>query len=298
MSVQRLPWGTEGALENIFQQNLAATFELCEAHFRRVDVGWAYPRHDHSGFELNYVIEGEQEIRLADRVLLQRPGDLLIFTPGDEHANRNAGSGPMSYYCLHFDLDDPLLRQLLCLSGTRHYTAGDAHAETLTVHVRRLVCLAREPSGLALADRLETVSALFDLLSALARVLASQIDATPPLPQAVMQMVGQLASWIAEQVEDPAKESSIEAMLKRLGFGPAHGTVLFSRVYGISPRNYRSQLKLKRARLLLLDDYLSVQQVGELLGYADVAHFSRQFKRWCGMSPLAWRQGQHGKTGA
>jgi len=49
-------------------------------------------------------------------------------------------------------------------------------------------------------------------------------------------------------------------------------------------------MKLKRARMLLFDNNLSIQQVGEKLGYADVAHFSRQFKRWTSLSPQAYRQ--------
>ena len=293
--MESLPWGAEGTLESSFQQDLSTTFELREAHFRRVSVGWAYPRHDHPGFELNFLMEGEQEIMFTGRSVRQKPGDLLLFAPGEAHANRNAGDGPMSYYCLHFDLDDPLLRQLLCLAGTRHYLADDPATKMLSPHIRRLIGLAREPSGVMLADRLETVSGLFELLSALARVLAAQLDAAPPVAPGVLQMASRLAGWIAEQVEAPASEKSIESMIARLGYGAAHGTVLFAKVYGMSPRQYRSQLKYKRARLLLLDSNLSVQRVAELLGYTDLAHFSRQYKRWSGVSPLEWRRAQYEK---
>ena len=289
------PWGEKGTLESSFQQDLSATFELWEAHFRRVSVGWTYPRHDHPGFELNYLIAGEQDIRLTGRSLRQRPGDLVLFAPGDAHANRNAGEGPMSYYCLHFELDDPLLRQLLCLAGTRHYLAEDAATQMLAPHIQRLVALTREPSGVVLADRLESISGLFELLSALARVLATQLDAAPPVSPTVLQTASRLAGWIAEQVETPANEQSLESMIARLGYGAAHGTFLFTKVYGMSPRQYRSQLKFKRARLLLLDSNLSVQRVADMLGYADVAHFSRQYKRWSGVSPLEWRQAQYGR---
>ena len=49
-------------------------------------------------------------------------------------------------------------------------------------------------------------------------------------------------------------------------------------------------LKLRRARLLLLDAGQTIGQVSEQLGYSSVAHFSRQFKRWSGVSPQAFRQ--------
>jgi AraC-like DNA-binding protein len=65
--------------------------------------------------------------------------------------------------------------------------------------------------------------------------------------------------------------------------------MLFRQVYGMSARQYRSLVKLKRAKTLLLDNEMSVQSVAERMGYSDTAHFSRQFKRWTGMSPIAYR---------
>lgn len=288
--MQILPLGTEGALENVFQQNLSTTFELRAAHFRRVSAGWAYPRHSHTDFELIYVVEGEQEVLLSNTRILQKPGDLLLYTPGESHVNRNAGAETLSYYCLHFDIDDPMMRQILCLSGTCHYRAGEPVTQALSGKIQRLIELVRQPSTFLLADRLESVSALCEFLAELARTLAVQLDNAQPLQLQVLQMTRQLADWITMQVELPETEQSIEALITKLGYSTAHGCALFSKVYGMSPRRYRSQMKLKRARMLLFDNNLSIQQVGEKLGYSDVAHFSRQFKRWTSLSPQAYRQ--------
>ena len=288
----KLPLGLEGALENALQPEIAATFQLDGAHFRRVAAGWAYPRHDHPGFELNYVVEGSQETELTGRHLVQQAGDLVLFAPGDAHASRNAGNEPMGYYCMHFDVDDPLLRRLLVLSGTRLHTADDAVTEALAPGLTRLIGLARRPPEQALVERLETISALFELLAAMGRALATQFDTAPPVPAPILQIANRLAGWIAEQVEAPDTEQPIETLIRRIGYSPAHGNALFARVYGIPPRQYRSRLKLRRAHLLLLDSGLSVQQVADAMGYGEVSHFSRQFKRWSGLSPQAYRQQQ------
>jgi AraC-like DNA-binding protein len=39
-----------------------------------------------------------------------------------------------------------------------------------------------------------------------------------------------------------------------------------------------------------MDAQLSIAEVGERLGYASGAHFSRQFKRWCGVAPMDYRR--------
>ncbi|MBW7462169.1 helix-turn-helix domain-containing protein, partial [Paenibacillus sepulcri] len=36
-------------------------------------------------------------------------------------------------------------------------------------------------------------------------------------------------------------------------------------------------------------------QISSVLGYRDIAHFSRQFKRWSGVSPSDYRQSAQGE---
>ncbi len=47
-----------------------------------------------------------------------------------------------------------------------------------------------------------------------------------------------------------------------------------------------------RARELLQDCKLSVERIGEILGYADPSNFGRSCRRWFGCSPREFRQGQ------
>lgn len=42
----------------------------------------------------------------------------------------------------------------------------------------------------------------------------------------------------------------------------------------------------EEAMRLLRDTTLSIDHISNLLGYTDIAHFSKQFKRWTGESPL------------
>lgn len=77
-----------------------------------------------------------------------------------------------------------------------------------------------------------------------------------------------------------------------LGISSSHCNRVFKQVFGQSPRAVLSQLVLHEAKLLLGNPKLSVQNIAVMLGYKDIAHFSRQFKRWSGMSPSRYRQEQ------
>jgi len=85
----------------------------------------------------------------------------------------------------------------------------------------------------------------------------------------------------------------VATIAARLGYSVSTCSRAFRRAYGISPRQYLSALILKKAKLLLLEPSLPVETVSARLGYRDIAHFSRQFKRWTGESPLKFRARFH-----
>lgn len=63
---------------------------------------------------------------------------------------------------------------------------------------------------------------------------------------------------------------------------------------GTSYKKLLAAVQRERACNLLCNQSLSVNEVGERLGYSEVAAFSRAFKSWTGESPLNWRQLQQG----
>jgi AraC-like DNA-binding protein len=88
------------------------------------------------------------------------------------------------------------------------------------------------------------------------------------------------------------KHYGIDDIAEELGISVSHCNRVFRHVYGLSPRTYLSELVLHEAKLLLADPQLAVQTISSVLGYRDIAHFSRQFKRWAGVSPSDYRRQQ------
>lgn len=64
----------------------------------------------------------------------------------------------------------------------------------------------------------------------------------------------------------------------------------FRRSYGQSPSAFLQGLRLRRARTLLRETNLPVQEVAWNSGFADPNYFARAFRRAGGQSPIEWRQ--------
>jgi AraC family transcriptional activator of pobA len=292
-----LPIGTDYSVEEFKLPDLQSAIHLFGAHWRKVGAKWTYPEHDHPLFEINLVVEGEQVMTVNGKELQQKAGELLIIRPGETHASQTLNES-MSYFCLHFDIDDTLFRRLLCRSNVVHYTSDSIVAERIRPALDKLMDISKRKNPFRITDRMQTLSAAFDLCAGLGESLSNNEDKSFGTLQAHwIQTAGRIAELIEQAADYPNGKVSISgdhqgihSMIKELGYSPSYCNRIFHRVYGMSPRQYLSTIKLRKAKLLLMDHERSIEEIAEILGYKDIAHFSRQFKRWTNSSPSFYRQ--------
>jgi len=72
-----------------------------------------------------------------------------------------------------------------------------------------------------------------------------------------------------------------------LHISPRHFRRLFKQSTGLSPNQYRMNLRINHAKLLL-EQALTVKEVAYRVGFDDAYHFSRLFKHKTGVSPSSW----------
>lgn len=230
-------------------------------------------------YQLNYITQGSGVFESREGRLPIRAGTVLLIKPGEWHRYQpNRKSGWQEHY---IGFDGELASRLLT------HPLFNRNPPVLNVGVRE--------------DLIDTYYKIFDLVS----------DEKPGFQQIasglIMKMLGQLIS-IEKQKEFTGKR--IEAIIEGARFkireqvdqaldmkelahnyniGYSYFRKMFKSYTGMSPHKYHLELKVMRAKELLLVTDKSVKEISYELGFQSIHYFSRLFKNKVGKSPSEFR---------
>ncbi len=92
---------------------------------------------------------------------------------------------------------------------------------------------------------------------------------------------------IAASPEDPIHNLAAEVNLSI-----PHLRQLFRREMGMPLGKYRRLVRMERAKRLVEESFLTIKQITYEIGLKDETHFIREFKRYFGTTPMAYRSTQ------
>ncbi len=98
-----------------------------------------------------------------------------------------------------------------------------------------------------------------------------------------------IAKGIAYLESDIKQELDISQIAKMCNVSEVYFRKLFKQYAGVSPVEYRINMKIERAKQYLQFEDLSVQEIADLLSFTDPTYFTKQFKKHCGMTPLQYK---------
>lgn len=96
-------------------------------------------------------------------------------------------------------------------------------------------------------------------------------------------------TYIHEHYSEPV---TVNDMAERVNLSPSSFSHLFREVTGRSPYQFLKEIRLDRARELLLKGRLSVTDVSRAVGYCSASHFIKEFRARFGTTPRAYVDAQ------
>ena len=108
---------------------------------------------------------------------------------------------------------------------------------------------------------------------------------------------GMLARWqinrvrkfIDERLTESIRVSDLSALARS---SPSYFSAAFKRTFGASPHAYLMKRRISMAVEQMLSSDAPLSEIAMNCGFADQAHFSRQFRRMMGSTPSNWRREQ------
>ena len=251
---------------------------------RGVATPHSAPRHFHKELEIGLKQGGGWAVHHRGVWHAVAPGTLVLTPPGDVHMVRTSGGAADAvFHGLRIDAD--LLRRAATDIAGRPRRATDfatplvrdREAQRLLL---RLVSALEERSA---ASRLEQESRLQDALGHLIlRYGAERLALAPRATGAERGAVRRARQYLEEHAE---RAVALAELARVADLSASHLCRAFGVAVGMPPHAYQTQIRVVRAKALLVAGRLPLAQVAAEVGFASQSHLTRHFARLVGVTP-------------
>jgi AraC family transcriptional regulator of arabinose operon len=240
----------------------------------RCEPGWAWSARPLTDYLLWLVLDGVGNLALGGQHHLLGSNMGVVFAPGDRPVAGHDPRRRLLIFGMHFDATAPDGHQVTPdqvappgrAAEVRDPVLATALARRCDTSYRRGDPLGRHQSSLCLE---QIIYLLRD-------------DSRAPIAGPVDQALEGILDLIRR---DPTRRWTVAELADRTALSRAQFTRRFIAHAGIPPARFVIRTRVERAKQLLAETDMTVTQVAATLGYTEVAHFSRQFKRQVGHSP-------------
>ncbi|WP_217594724.1 AraC family transcriptional regulator [Cohnella sp. GbtcB17] len=269
-------------------RNSKSEVHLYGAHAASVPEGWSCRRHlHHMMLEINLVLEGQQTAEVGGKTLCQHADELLLIPPLKLHAFD--ADTPFAFFVMHLQIDDPHFLQRLAQSGITLLDLGHPLNRLLLPKVRSVQALLAADAG-----KIRLFRAVYEILDTLEAYLNDNYPLLPPMQQDPLPL--KVAREIETLVAAPVQEQTaipanwMATIAHRLGYSRRHCLRAFQDAFNMAPRDYLFVLRQQEAMQLLANGKDAVERIAYRIGYDNAQSFTRQFAKWTGMTPGAFRR--------
>ncbi|HEX2951173.1 MAG TPA: AraC family transcriptional regulator [Armatimonadota bacterium] len=249
------------------------------------EPGWRWPLSNTCrDYDLIYIWGGEGHAVYDGVPFDLRPGSLVLLRPHVAYEATHNPENRLGHCYIHFDIVDENGRQCYLPENAlppRHCRVHDV--DLVDQVLRHVVKLSLDGGELA------NLHATQYLMAVLLEAFATGNEERHDEPSVMHEHRLRLAPVVRYIRENPGKQHRVSDLAHMANYSVYHFGRIFKRLYGMSPKDFCIRARVFRARELLLETDLSVEQIAVNLGYADMFFFSRQFKAWTGQSPNYWR---------
>ncbi|KDA94223.1 helix-turn-helix domain-containing protein [Pantoea agglomerans] len=239
----------------------------------------SHPARTLTSWELIFVERGQLQIREDDRLFTVQTGESLLLRPGHRHVGEGAFPADLKFYWLHFDWI-----QAMGETGL-HPVHLDIPQYTRVSDPQYIVSLFRQ--FLSEQENIQRSIALECIL-----LLILQKITAPGLQDNTSNSPGLALAWKAHQIirtqfHLPISTSSLS---KELHCSADYLGRVYRRIFRLTLTESLHRQRVLMAEKLLINNSLSLTEVGRQCGFNDTSYFRHVFRKQTGLTPASWKR--------
>lgn len=238
------------------------------------------------GYILNLTIRGSGMIKNKGRSFICRPGDMLLFPPGEiHHYGREPGSKEWYHQWVYFRPRaywQEWLNWTTVFSQTGFYRPEKPLLDDFYTFLLQIIDASQDKGRYS---ELLAINLMEQLL--LRRMTALHESHQPALDSRIRDA----CHFISDHLSDSHFE--IASVAQHVCLSASRLSHLFRQHLGVSISGWREDQRISQAKLLLSTTSMPIANVGYQVGFEDRLYFSRVFKKCTGTSPSEFRAGMN-----
>lgn len=254
--------------------------ELRIEAYRFEGIMQPFPNHFHEYYVIGFVENGERCLSCRNREYVIRPGNVVLFNPGDNHACVQRDGGTLDYWSLNIS-KSVMLNLAKEITGKRElpgFSQNVIFDEEVNCYLRSLHELIMKGSG-----EFEREENLLLLISLLIQRYGKSFESCISVCREEIEK----ACVFMEQ--HYAEHICLEQICHLTGLSKSTLLRAFTKSKGVTPYSYLENIRIGEARKLL-EKGASPVEAAMRTGFSDQSHFTNYFSRFIGLSPAAYRE--------
>lgn len=240
----------------------------------------------HDYYLLHTVLGGTGTFEIGGRTYTCTAGDSFIIFPGELFSYIADSQTPWHYVWVAFT--GRTAGTILSQIGVSPQQAVVTGSNPRSIrHFYRHIRSSFQNTGFPQLEELEAEGWLRLLFRELGRVNTQHITVQPTVETDIKRQVSQAIRYLELQYTQAV---SIDHLARSLGYHRTYLCKMFKQSTGLSPMQYLFNIRMERAKQLLMTTVMTIDQVASSVGFNDALYFSKQFHKWSGSAPSVYRK--------
>lgn len=261
----------------IIYDPIVPTFQVKEIlgyYYQVRNASYSFPGEKHSFWELTFIDNGELETTVDGETYALDELDLILYAPGQYHTQKTGHAKSCSYLTILFDMEIPdsylLTNRVYSAHRDIHHALNNfikVSGNEMLYDSELMICYLKE---------LIIKILQYDFLS------SSPVASTPMQQRFENEVLNEIIIYINDNIYE---QMTIEEICLKFSISRSSLQTLFKNNLGVAPKQYISDLKLKKSKLLIKESVYTISEIASMLGFTSIHYFSRKFKQQFGITP-------------